>query len=437
MTFSSQEISNVGSWPIIFLGVADYIVTRGQPFPVGPVDIFQLSQHKVHIVYPAFTSQNEWVFVVCKELLNLESLKNVKLRVIDEPGKQFGEITFTSVVPESIIPEESTQNIRGASLLFVQGGPSALLHCKFDALIEHPGRFIVQAKLNEEFVEIGNVFHYQPTPPLTIDQVNAIKSDPNSAKAIGLELGCKLCQTKFKVYTALERQSVLEKEGNIWQYNIGDEFRCECGRAQYSLRYIKESIHGLLLKRFSPTTVDLSYIHQYAYSQVVDIVNEFNRLLETEQDEIRFQEYVQKHPVMFARFHAKRLFVKPKILGKFQTDFAILDTSDQLLLIELEKPSLRLFKNDGHPTADLMHAYGQVGDWLNEYTKHRAAVLDSLKLKPDQVVAVKGVIIAGRTSAGLFEAMQRHLSHPPYREIDFLTLDDLPKSLLEIARALI
>ena len=116
------------------------------------------------------------------------------------------------------------------------------------------------------------------------------------------------------------------------------------------------------------------------------------------------------------------------------TDFAILDANDRLLLIELEKPGLQLFKQNGHPTAKLMHAYEQVRDWLHEYSKHRGAVLEGMELDSRDIRSVRGVVIAGRSKRLSEKHLQRHLEKPPFSEIEFMTLDELAHYLAQISR---
>ncbi len=43
----------------------------------------------------------------------------------------------------------------------------------------------------------------------------------------------------------------------------------------------------------------------------------------------------------------KRIFVKPPILTKYFADFAVLNARDELLLVEIGRPSLKLVKKDG------------------------------------------------------------------------------------------
>lgn len=241
--------------------------------------------------------------------------------------------------------------------------------------------------------------------------------------------------TKLSAYTGLKRLSDQEQEGWVWQTNLPDVFACTCGRTRFDLQYLKDSMHSMLLKDL--TNSGLGYVRSYGHTQVVEVVNRFISLLDTEKLEGPIQKFIENHPILLSRFHAKRLFFKPTIVGLFEADFALVDSSNQLWFIELEKPSLKLFKKrDAHPTQDLMHAYGQVTDWLHQYQKHPTAILQALGLRQDDIVSVGGIIVGGRSSSVSHDVLQRHLSNPPYLNIDFMTLDDLATSLLQISRKL-
>ena len=195
-------------------------------------------------------------------------------------------------------------------------------------------------------------------------------------------------------------------------------------------------MQGLLLKDFGLASSGLSYVRQYGHSQIVAIADRFKSLIATETLEPPIQAFLEAQPILLARFHPKRLFVKPNIVGRFQADFAILDSQQELWFIELERPSMPLFKSNGHPTAALMHAYGQVNDWLQQYQKYPGAIQEALKLRPDDILAVRGAVIAGRSSAAILPALQRHHATPPYPSIEFLSFDDLVASLLILSRKL-
>lgn len=196
-------------------------------------------------------------------------------------------------------------------------------------------------------------------------------------------------------------------------------------------------MHGILLKDFTVDKSNLSFVRRYGHQQVKAIVNKFMRLLDRERLEQPVQVFIEENPILLARFHATRLFPKPNIVGRFEADFAVVDSRKQLWLIELEKPSLQLFRKDRHPTQALMHAYGQVTDWLEQFAKYPDAILDSLSLSRDDVVAVRGAVIAGRSRDVTHDVLQRHLGNPPYSNIEFMTCDDLASDLLEISRTLV
>jgi Shedu protein SduA, C-terminal len=171
--------------------------------------------------------------------------------------------------------------------------------------------------------------------------------------------------------------------------------------------------------------------------KIVNIVNEFNELLLKQNKEEIFQEFIKKNPLLLAKYHAKNIFIKPNILGKFEPDFVILDSRNHLKLIELEKPSMKLFKKDRQPRQELMHAFGQVVDWLDEYKRNPDAFLECLELNRNQITTVSGVVLAGNSKNEDFKNLQRFYSRPTYSDIELITIDELSSSLLEISKKLL
>ena len=424
--------------PITFLGIADHVEDGAQPFPLGSLDIFKLSQNKIYIFYPTNTQNNRWIFMVNMDQVIKESNSELKLRIIYEDGDEFTRfsIIFESIELKKYTDEEGIKDYQYVSL---EGSkfPVAIIHKQLASVVTKPGNLIIQININNNnYVEIGRVcFHYNLTPQFTKDQVRAIESDPNSKKYVKLNIGCKSCQKTINIYSGIKRSEDIEREGFIWQDDLEDTFKCDCGKVNQKLEFIKESLHGMLLKKDSlPQISELSFVRQYSHSRVINIANKFNNLLSTEKLEEPIQKFIEVNPILFAQFHAKKLFFKTNILGKFKTDFIILDTQNRLLFIEIEKPSLRLFRKNGHPTSYLNHAYEQVRDWLNEYSKHPFAILDYLELNRDQIGFVGGVVIAGRRSQCDSKSLYRHLSNPAYPNIEFYTFEDLANNLMEISR---
>jgi hypothetical protein len=439
--------------PILFVGLADHWDPGVQPFPYGGLDLFQLARHKMHLFYPGVLHTDAaWVFLMDSAFLRSDEAKGLKVSIQDdETRSEVGNFvlngieTFTHESPpqdyrEMIkpvpVPGEPGQNRTG---LFVPNDATPFVLFTtviMNVVIPKPGTYSVFASFGGKTQNVGSVeFHYKRADPLTPEQIKAVESNPTRAKGAFIEIGCKTCSSKYKVYTALQRIREKEESGWTWYLDADEAFNCSCGKARIPLNYIRESAHTLLL-RDEVAASGLSYVRQYAHSQVQGVVNRFRDLLDKHPPELEVQNFIEKNPMLLARFQAEKLYFRPDIIGRFKADFVVLGSQRDLWFIELERPSIKLFKGNGHPTADLMHAYGQVNDWLHQYAKYSGAILESLGLKQDQVVSAKSAVIAGRSAAVSYDALQRHHSAPPYPGVDFLTYDDLAAGLLTISKKL-
>lgn len=421
-------------FPIIFLGLAEYVKPERLSFPIGSIDILQISKQKKLVIYP-FTVNYMWVFLFHKKIFE-PGAEQPEIIVYDENKNKYATASWKFSGPlkkKSVVFKEEMSS----DLFLGRFDHWILEYCKITDIIPTPGNYYIYGHYGNNEDIIGLVeFLYEKYPPLSPEIIKAIESDPYAAQFVKMELGCGKCKNKFKIYSSINRFSELEKEGCIWQYDLPELLSCECGQISYNMKYYKESLHGLLDRDMCEVSEKRDFPRRYAYAGIKKIVRTFTELLEKHHDENDLQKFIETNKVLLARFHARKLYIKPNVLGKFQTDFAIFNTEKQLILIELERPGMKLFKKDGHPTADLMHAYGQVRDWIREYEKYPAAVLECFQLRPDEVMAVKGAIIAGRSKNEQKQHMQRHLSGPPYTGVEFLTFDDLATSLLQISRDL-
>jgi len=460
--------------PIIFLGVAGQIRREQGFFPFNPIDIFQLSQVKNHFIYPVSVAGSHGIFLVHKRLIDLFHKKEV-IEIIyrSANGKEIWTTTLASEqmsdpsavqavsstptptansnIPSGHVDEPASLNDRPQPVIIpmkAEASTPTFIHktggwglvtipLPTNVMVPEPSIYTVEGKWAGQKTILGEVpFLYQPKPPFTPEEISAIQANPNAVQTLRVVLGCQKCPTKLRTYTGLQRDPNSEREGFIWQEELGDSFACQCGTTTLPLKYMRESMHALLGRDAKLYTgpLNLDYIGLYAHTGIIKVVEEFNRLLDKHKDEGTFQRFIEDHPVMLARFYPIKLFKKPNILGKLQADFAILDADKKLVFIELEKPSLKLFtKREGQPTAYLIHAYEQVRSWMREYAKHPNAVLEGLGLSADQVMAVKGAVIAGRNKGENREHMQRHRADPIYEGVAFLTLDDLSASLRQIS----
>lgn len=152
--------------PALFLGVADFLESSGTPFPLGGVDLFQLSQHKSHIVYPGIIASNVWIVLVSTEFLEERDLSKWKLRIADESDAELGILSFSSISNEKEVELRPESSKKGTVLAILKDNELTMVHFSIDALVNYPGRYTVQSIYDGKVKPIGSVhFHYQKAPP--------------------------------------------------------------------------------------------------------------------------------------------------------------------------------------------------------------------------------------------------------------------------------
>ncbi len=259
-------------------------------------------------------------------------------------------------------------------------------------------------------------------PPLTPDRIAAIKSDPRAIKALRLNLGCKHCDSKLKVFAALEKPKEDDKD-LIWYQDVPEAFECSCGKTSLPLNILRTNMHALLGKR-DIDAKNLSFSVLYEHRAIDQISKELLDLVKTKPREEVVQQFLSKNPIVFHFLSPIRLFEKPPILSKHQADFAILDSRGALIFVEIERPGIRLIRKDGATSAEMEHAISQVRDWLFLYEKHRGAVLECLDVRDREVTRVGGLVIAGRDEGYDTEKLRR-FKWQNRGAIDCMTYDDL------------
>lgn len=165
------------------------------------------------------------------------------------------------------------------------------------------------------------------------------------------------------------------------------------------------------------------------------VLSDFGALLSEEPEEARVQKFIEDNGVLLHRFSPRTIVKKAPILNLHQTDFAIMSETSELLLVEIERPSSRLLRKDGGRSADMTHAFDQVNDWLDVVRNHRETCIQSMRLCPQDVSAVRGVVIMGR-DAQCTRTDLRKLKATDFGEVALLTYDDLLGSLRALIRSL-
>lgn len=154
------------------------------------------------------------------------------------------------------------------------------------------------------------------------------------------------------------------------------------------------------------------------------LLGEFKALLDSNPErEQALQTFLQEHPVLLCPTHVQ---MWPKLaFGATVTDFVFRDATHEYLLVELERSTLQLFRQDGHPSADLTHAQGQIVDWKryledNLHTAQRELGLVGISTNPG------GLLVIGRSHSLLPKdrrKLQTMMNESP--KLRIVTYDDV------------
>jgi len=158
--------------------------------------------------------------------------------------------------------------------------------------------------------------------------------------------------------------------------------------------------------------------------QYASLLAKFKALLESNPEhEQVLQAFLQEYPILLCPTHT-RMWAKLQ-LGATVTDFVFCDAGQEYILVELEPSTLRLFRNDGHPTARLTHAHGQIHDWKRYLEDNLPTVQRELGLA-GITPSPNGLIVMGRSQSLLPEnrrKLQTMTSESPRLRI--MTYDDV------------
>ncbi len=301
------------------------------------------------------------------------------------------------------------------------------------SVVATPGFMKICAAVAEEESVIGQVrFVHAKPAPLTPDRIDAIKSNPQAAKTVWYTIGCTECSDAIKAYAGIGRNMDSEEDGWIWQHDLPKTFKCKCAKTRLDLSYMRDGLHGLLGSIYS-IGEDVEFTRLYERSALESISGKYWKILRDSEREEDLQKFIEGAPALLQCFSPARIFHKSPILSKYSVDFAILDTQGHLILIEIERPGIRLLRKDGGMAAELGHAFTQVSQWLLEFDLHRQACLECIGVDPKEVVQVRGVVIAGREAEYPAEHLAR-LKWEDRGKISFLTYDDLGRSYISLIR---
>lgn len=402
---------------VAFLGIcerADYNKAEMKWNVIG------LKQHLFSYIYPTTIKK----VILGLSIKSITTAEEIKLRIRQEDGK---EVFFIDMRLDKGDPSDNSIDPKKFPLIAAAPLGWSTIFVTLEIQIQNPGKHFIT--IGDEV--IGELsFYIANPPPLTFERIAAIKSDPNASKAVRIELGCKKCTSKLRIYAALENNKKLEEGGFIPRELAPDEFICECGETRMNTQIIKNNLHGFLGSR-SREIGEVNLTKMYEKSSLERIRAEFSQLLlEKKLLEEKIQKFIEHNPILLHQFVPNvedGIIFKPKFSNKFIGDFAFTTPQNELLLIEIE-PLITLTTKGGRMSSKLTHAFGQVNDWLNKIDDHKAAVLDDLGVQPEKVGKVRGVVIAGRNS-GHDQKQLRNIKRTDHGRVSFFTYDDILSSI--------
>ena len=217
-----------------------------------------------------------------------------------------------------------------------------------------------------------------------------------------------------------------------WQGDVPETFVCKCGAASVDLTYVKKGLHSVLQRRNNTPNSVTKMVALYERSALEQYCREFRELLDSKpKKEETLQKFLDEHKVFLHRFSALQILTKPPVLSRFAADFIILNNRKELLLIEIERSTIKLLKKAKGSfgiTADLQHAFDQVRSWKQIFDDFRDAALANIGIDKKEVAKIRGIVIAGRTPMDEEEARYlRALS----LDVDLFTYDDLISDVVE------
>ena len=133
-----------------------------------------------------------------------------------------------------------------------------------------------------------------------------------------------------------------------------------------------------------------------ARKEYATVLKQFRSLLDSAPArEETLQSFLRDHPVLLCPTKTK---MWPKLpFGCKISDFVFRDATQDYLLVELEKSTHVLFRNDGHPKDELNVARGQITDWKRYLEDNLRTVQNELGLSGISTNP-RSLVVIGRSS---------------------------------------
>ena len=164
---------------------------------------------------------------------------------------------------------------------------------------------------------------------------------------------------------------------------------------------------------------------------LIRVIRDYERLLN--QSPIResvLQQYLRTHRILLEP-SARTVYPKRRLGSEYVIDFLIEAYDGSYKLVEIEKPTDRLYLNNGDPSSALTHAEQQVLDWQGWMRRNIAYIRSESHLMMNNP---EGLVIIGQRSQMNSDEIrkldERNLSLRGHLQI--VTFDDLSLRLSQL-----
>lgn len=422
-----------GAPNVAYLGLCERVSLIEQPnMALSWFNLLGLRQAYPSHIYPINIPHSALVLAIH----NVRDVEPFNLSIIGPDGNLHGGWDFGTPTIEELAQDYDAQStLNGAYVPDDFAGWSPYMHALGEfGIITEPGVYKVVFARGEETFILGHIeFVHVPAPPLTVERIAALRSNPASSRWLRVQVGCKYCTGMARAYAGLDRSEAMEKDGYVWYESLSDTFTCKCGKTNTNLRYLRGNLHGLLGQANAHGAV-VSSERQYTRQAIENLSARFAKLLDTDPIEEKVQQFITTNTLLLHQFDAVELEPKKPILSKYVTDYVIVSSGGRLVLIEIERPGLPLMTAANKPGAPLNGAVGQVKQWLQELNRDWHAVLRNMDIDPGSITSVRGVVIAGRDKGYSAKQLQALKCWDWGQHISFFTYDDILNGLYNLAR---
>jgi hypothetical protein len=424
----------------IFLGIAPRAQRRG-----FAIDVIGLSHVMDAIIYPMQLEPLLMVFAVpalkdfakvAERILFTNTVVPSEQAWVDLKQLEPLQMPVGAAAPQRSSPD--TFNIPLITEIISPAFQLVAIQCP-PLLIRQPTKVRVDWIIDGETSEVGEfVCAFRKPVAISQEELRALKGRPGALRSICLRLECKVCADCIELSADLDPSDppAARRPDALMIHDAPDVWRCGCGKTEVPTIFAKQALPTLFREpALVPGKMNFSFTRHYEADGLLTVFQSFQQLINSDPPEEDVQKFLEQCPIFWHFLSPQRILYKPAILTKKRADFAILNSSRVLYLVEIEKPQSRIVTAKGGIGADLQRGADQIRDWKVTVGDHRHALIAELGFEDKDVHDIRFILIAGLAHRVSRDALIK-LRRNKVIDGDFLTFDDLSTFVHRLAGSL-